>query len=415
MPFDSDPFSDVPPPISWDDYGEAEGDEGGQPVHVNGVGGASAASDASAGPDLTPAGDEQEWRTINVAAFEGKPVPERRWIVPGWLPVGQVTLHYADGGVGKTLLALQLMASTALRKPWCGLAVTPCRSIGMFSEDDTTELHIRLEAIRAHHEAEWREMAAMIPIDATGQDNTLVRFERGSGAMILTPRFYRLREQAMDTKSRLIAIDTAATVFGGNENDRGQVTAFVGGALTKLAKDIDGAVLLNAHPSLSGIANGDLRSGSTAWNNSCRSRWALTRPVTTDDKGKEAVVLDSPERTLTRRKANAATSGDTIGLTWCDGVFIAPAGNSFGAGVRKDAAEMAFLAALRAKLADGMRVSQSTKAGNYAPKVLRATPQGADFTQKELADAMGALLTRGAIKSEPYKRNYQFFDGLVEA
>jgi RecA-family ATPase len=201
--------------------------------------------------------------------------------------------------------------------------------------------------------------------------------------MTTTPRFAQLRDQALDTKTRLVVIDTASTCFGGNENDRSQVTQFVGTALTRLARDIDGSVLLNAHPSLSGIASGDIRSGSTAWNNSCRSRWSLTRPQ--DAEGKP--ILDSPERILTRRKANAASTGDAITMEWRDGVFVIPEKFSVGTGQRKDQAEGAFLAALEAKKRNGLHVSQNNRAGNFAPKVLHATPQARDFSAKELVSA----------------------------
>lgn len=167
----------------------------------------------------------------------------------------------------------------------------------------------------------------------------------------------------MDTKSRLVVIDTAATCFGGNENDRSQVTQFFG-ALTRLARDIDGSVLLNAHPSNSGMASGDNRSGSTAWNNSCRSRWSLTRPQDPDGKP----ILDSPERILTRRKANMASTGDEITMEWRDGVFLVPEKYTAGSGSRKDQAEAAFLAALDASIRAGLHVSQNSHAGNYAPK-----------------------------------------------
>jgi hypothetical protein len=141
-----------------------------------------------------------------------------------------------------------------------------------------------------------------------------------------------------------------------------------------LAQDIDGSVLLNAHPSLSGIASGDGRSGSTAWNNSCRSRWSLTRPE--DAEGKP--ILDSPERILTRRKANAASTGDAITMEWIDGVFVVPEKYTAGSGSRKDQAEAVFLAALDAKRRAGLHVSAKSRAGNYAPKVFHDAPEGRD-------------------------------------
>lgn len=344
---------------------------------------------------------------INLPALHLRPVPERRWIVPDWLPVRQVTLNYADGGVGKTLLAMQLMAATALSMPWCGIAVEPCVSVGLFSEDDETELHIRMEAIRRHYGVDFTALADAHPIDATGQDNILAHFD--GNHMMPTARFEQLRQLALDTRARLVVIDTAATTFGGNENDRSQVTQFVGSLLTRLAQDIDGSVLLNAHPSVSGIANGDLRSGSTGWNNSARSRWALVRPEGDDGKPQ----LDSSERILTRRKSNAAAAGETLALEWQQGVFAAKAtGAGLAGGSRKDAAEAAFLAALRAS---PRPASTDIRASNYAPRLFYATPQASEFRIPELAEAMRNLLARGRVVVAEYKRDYKTAYLLREA
>jgi hypothetical protein len=169
--------------------------------------------------------------------------------------------------------------------------------------------------------------------------------------------------------------------------------------------------LLNAHPSLSGLASGDLRSGSTAWNNSCRSRWGFARPE--DAEGKP--VLDSPERTLTRRKANAASTGDAITMEWRDGVFLVPEKYTAGSGARKDQTEAAFLAALDANSRAGLHVSQNSRAGNHAPKVLGSTPQARDFNRRELIEAMGNLLKRGCLKTQSYQHNYLTHEELVIA
>lgn len=336
-----------------------------------------------------------------------RPVPERRWIVPQWLPVRQVTLNYADGGIGKTLLGMQLMAATALGAPWCGLDVEQCPSVGLFSEDDETEIHIRMEAVRASYGVAFTDMADVHPIDATGADNILAHFD--GNHMTPTARFLQLRECALDTKARLVMIDTAATTFGGNENDRSQVTQYVGTLLTSLAHDIDGAVLLNAHPSRSGMASGSLDSGSTGWSNSARSRWSMTRPEGEDGKP----VLDSAERILTRRKSNAAAVGDTITLTWENGVFRAQeAPAAFGQGNRKDAAEAAFLAALRAS---PRPVFTDPRTSNYAPRVFHMTPYGADFRVPELAEAMRNLMGRGRVLVAEYKRDYKTAYLLREA
>jgi RecA-family ATPase len=54
-------------------------------------------------------------------------------------------------------------------------------------------------------------------------------------------------EEIKANGARLVPLDTAADLFGGNENDRSQVRRFIG-LLNYLAIEIDGAVLLTNIP-----------------------------------------------------------------------------------------------------------------------------------------------------------------------
>ncbi len=74
--------------------------------------------------------------------------------------------------------------------------------------------------------------------------------------------------------------------------------------LRDLAIDHDCAVLLLSHPSLTGLNSGTGTSGSTAWNNSVRSRLYL-----------QATSPDT--RTLKVVKANHGKVGDEIGQMVC--------------------------------------------------------------------------------------------------
>jgi RecA-family ATPase len=69
---------------------------------------------------------------IDLARWDGEPVPERRWIVEGMIPERNVTLLGGDGGLGKSLLALQLGVACALGgRPWIGHPTRPCRVLGI--------------------------------------------------------------------------------------------------------------------------------------------------------------------------------------------------------------------------------------------------------------------------------------------
>ena len=38
--------------------------------------------------------------TVDPLSFQDRQIPERRWIVPGWVPHSQTTMLTGDGGVG---------------------------------------------------------------------------------------------------------------------------------------------------------------------------------------------------------------------------------------------------------------------------------------------------------------------------
>jgi len=98
-------------------------------------------------PKINQTEEARTSRWQRVSDLAGKPVPERKWIVTNWIPQGQVTLFYGDGGTGKSLAAMQLLLAVALGKPWFGLSVKQGSSLYMTAEDDDNELIIRFNAL----------------------------------------------------------------------------------------------------------------------------------------------------------------------------------------------------------------------------------------------------------------------------
>jgi RecA-family ATPase len=340
-----------------------------------------------------------QFTIINPADLQFKPVRPREWIVPDWLPVGTVTANYGDGGTGKTLLAQQLMTSCAAGTPWCGIETMQCRSLGLFCEDDEDEIHGRQASINEAFGLQYTSLEQMRWISGVGADNTLINFT-SDGRMHATKLFDDFSEAAKDYRARLLVFDTAADLFAGNENDRHQVRQFIN-LLAGLAVELKGAALLNAHPSRSGIASGNLDGGSTAWSNSVRSRWSLARPTANDGGNTE---LDTNERILTRRKANYASIGDTIRLEWRKGLLLPPqSSGGFGAAGRA-AADAVFLDLLALRYAQGVFVSHNTRAGNYAPKTFGKCSERQGYAVKDFESAMGRLFEQRRIVAENYGR-----------
>ncbi len=249
---------------------------------------------------------------INPVDLALVPIPERRWIVPDWLPCGHVTGDYGDGGTGKTLLAQQLMTACATGAPWCGLLVRRCRTLGLFCEDDPDELHRRQEKINRAVGMNFSDLDGVRWISGVGADNVLVNFTT-DGRMQRTDLFDRLQRAAIEHGAELVVLDTAADLLGGNENDRSIVRRFIG-QLNALALAIGGAVLLNCHPSRAGLASGNLRRRLDG----VEQLDALALDARTPE-GDDGEMQDTNERILCRVKANYAAIGATVRLRWAGG------------------------------------------------------------------------------------------------
>jgi RecA-family ATPase len=233
-------------------------------------------------------------------------------------------------------------------------------------------------------------------VSRVGDDNSLMKFDK-DGAFT-TPLYDQVKAAAIKHGARLLIVDTAADVFSGNENDRHQVRRFIG-QLNALAIAIEGAVLLDAHPSRTGLSTGNLDGGSTAWSNTVRSRWSLARPEAEEGEP------DTDARILTRRKANYCRIGDDISLRWVNGTLMPPVAAAGGAGAPyRAAAETVFLELLAARWAQNVFVSHSSRAGNYAPKLFARMADRKGYTAKDFEAAMNRLLDARRIIAEPYGR-----------
>ena len=336
-------------------------------------------------------------RMLNPAEWIGVEPPIRSWIVNGWIPAGAVTLLTGDGGTGKSLLALQLMMACAKGEPLLGLDTEACRSLGVFCEDSVDELHRRVHSMAGKLGALPEHLDKIRLISRLGDDNLLEVFSPGRSAQ-QTPFFSQIKAAILTYDAELVVLDTAADLFGGNENVRAEVRQFLSTTLGRLARDTGAAIVLISHPSASGRDSGRGDGGSTAWNNSVRSRLYLKRP----DGGSNGENYDPNARVLSREKANYASAGTIVECRYEDGVFASDEGEVetwLQEKIRKDQAEKAFLAGMRELSDTGVQVNTYSNQSNFAPKALRdCTSECDEFDVSELKLAMNRLIKDGKLK-----------------
>jgi RecA-family ATPase len=249
--------------------------------------------------------------TLDPADWAGKPVPERSWLVSGIIPMRKVTGLYGDGGTGKTTLALQLAIDVALGRDFLEMPTKAGRVFAFLGEDEELDTHISLAALCEHYGIGLEELRGrMLVAPRAAADNVLMTFD-GSHPKV-TPLFEELLRTLKLLAPVVIIVDTAADTFGGNENIRAEVRAFVANCCGRLARETGAAVVLLAHPSQTGIASKRGDGGSTAWSNSMRSRLSLSY----DDDG------DADNRILELKKTNHSRTGSSFKLRWHNGAFV---------------------------------------------------------------------------------------------
>jgi RecA-family ATPase len=321
---------------------------------------------------------------VNIADLAGQPVPEREWHVADLVPAKTVTTISGDGGVGKSLLALQLATSTALGIPWAGRPVDAAPVLFITAEDDLDEVRRRVADICALIDRDQGELNLLEVLSLAGWDAICAAWDRRTNTLVPTALYAEIDAKVRDTAAKLAIFDTLADLHSGQENDRAHARQVIS-QIRGLALRNDCAVVLLAHPSLTGLATDTGASGSTAWNNSVRSRLYLER-IFMD--GNEA---DPDLRKLTTMKANDGPVGAEVLFRWTDGALkLESAGTGLDRMAAEAKAERIFMDLLREREAQGRPVSHSPSS-TYAPTQFASDPQAEGVSRAQFRAAMERL------------------------
>jgi RecA-family ATPase len=318
-----------------------------------------------------------------------EPPPRRRFIVADWLPVPCLSSLYGPPGVGKSLLAQQLLACVATGRDFLGSPIERSPVLGLFGEDDDQELKWRQWWINRSLGLTFADLACSgYHIQGrAGLDNALATWPKNGPQR--EPFLDAVIRYARDEAgARLIVLDNRAQMCLVDENDRAAAT-WSSNLLAGIARVIDGSVLLIGHTAK---AIDSPYSGSTGWDAVTRSRLWIRR----DPESATGGII------LSREKANYAAP-DTVDLVLADHV-LSPLSNKHQTGadrfrtmLRQEQAAEAFLHALDTLASQGRTVSHAPRASSYAPRAMQEIVD--DFSVRELEAAMTRLFAAGRIKA----------------
>jgi hypothetical protein len=122
-------------------------------------------AEAEVEPEPTPPADEEDdfdsidshilpkvrWKWARTSDWADRDIPERDWILPGWIPRLQATGIYGVGGVNKTDFCVQMLLARSRGLSFVGFELEASPVLGMFCEDTEEEIIRRATKIAASY------------------------------------------------------------------------------------------------------------------------------------------------------------------------------------------------------------------------------------------------------------------------
>lgn len=360
-------------------------------VNLRGANGANGANDGANsganGANFAPA-------PIDWEVLERQPPEPAVFVVPGWLPLRTTTLLSANGGVGKSNLALQLAVALSAGAQWLGMDVVPSRVLVISAEDEARTVHFRVANICADMDIALSALADRLVVYDMAQADCVMWGEHGA-----TERLQWLADTIERHKPDVVIIDNSSDVFAANENDRAAVRGFMR-SLNTLAAHYCLAMLLLAHVDKASVRMGagldtdSTFSGSTAWNNSARSRWAMVR--------------DGEAIALRHEKCNLGPRQDELRLEFDSAAKVfrrfgnGPA--SAAAAVLRNGHRAAIMKLLAAAERAGQRLSMSAQANNNAFLALKGSPDFPRIDRRAFFAMLFEMQRDGLVDEVEYTR-----------
>lgn len=334
-------------------------------------------------PDPLPLADLAHWAITT-------PSP-KAFIMAGHIPEREVTIITGDGGTNKSTFGHQLAVCRAAGKPMLGIDTEPGVSLYLTAEDDFDRLHWVHQHICQAAGVRQQDIFGKVHISSVRgiTNNELGTFDM-QGRLRPAPALKRIRAALIATEATLLILDNVAHMFSGNENDRGQVTAFIN-LLYTLCRELGVTILLIAHRNKAG----DSFSGSTAWLNAIRSQLVIERAD---------LSVDPDGRTLSVGKANYARPGEELKFRWHDFALVIESdlppdtARDLAVTIQASADNKLFLTCLAERNKQKRCVSEKANAQNYAPKVFDEMPESKGIGRKRIEKAMDRLFRISKIR-----------------
>lgn len=256
--------------------------------------------------------------------------PPGRYFVPGFIPVGVPTVLFGDGGTGKSLLVLAMLACAAIGQPLGRLPVAPLKG--------ATALYLDWETdVADHNERLWGLEQGLGPVPAKAiYHRRMTRPLAEEGAAI--------RRLTAERGAKVVVVDSAMLASAGPEPESAAAPRGVIETLRSLGPDVTSLVIAHVSKADKGRRQAN-PWGSVFWTNLPRSVVGVSRP---EDEEPGEMTL-----TLTHRKSNR-TLARPVGVKF----VFSDEGEILVRGAEADVSKASISAQILAELRSGPKSAQ---------------------------------------------------------
>ncbi len=258
------------------------------------------------------------------------PPPKRDFIFSNQVTGGTLCTIGGSGGVSKTMLTLQMAVAAAIGQDMAGIQVAEGGSLLFLGEEDDAERDRRIGAICAHTGADHKLVSTRIKcFGAAGMDIRLTqKIESNPQPTYLAERIIELANQHAEISMvpvRIIVIDHARLVLGGDPNDAQDVTQLTR-VLTHIANETKAAVFLLAHSpkSVMGKQGDEINASDIAGSSAFvdNSRAAFMMWSMRNNEAKEHHVSENERSNYVRIENVKANYARTGGGYWLKRTYL---------------------------------------------------------------------------------------------
>lgn len=255
-------------------------------------------------------------RRVPLARLKREEAPSHRLALEKWLPARKPSVMHADGGIGKTRLALQLAALFCTGDALMGMQPVVSGNVLFASaEEDEESVWTILDEIATGMqllEGQIQQVRDKLHVlDLTREPSPILYDSKGWNALGNAVLAY-----AREIRPVFMVMDNASSCYAGPATEAAHIYALLNG-WTAPVQDQNGSGLVLLHENKTALREENRThayGGIVAWNNAPRARLELTSDPQNDD-ARILKLAKGNYQPLSARK-------DGVRLVWSNGAFV---------------------------------------------------------------------------------------------